>query len=304
MTVVITGAGGFIGRLLVARFARQGDDVVAVVRPGARASAQAPSGVRVVEADLSDLRSLGPSVGRADLIMHLAWSGVTPEKRNSAEDQLPNLAYSLDLVEAAAELQAERVVCAGSMSEFALCRGPVTGYEASSPVDLYSATKVAARELMGVRCQQLGVGLVWTLITSVYGPGRDDQNLVSYAIRALLAGQVPEFTGLEQIWDYVYVDDLVEALFLVGRHGVAGRRYPIGSGQARRLADYVTRIRDAIDPTRELGIGRVPYKSATLDCSIPDTSALARDTGFEPRVSFDDGIAATIDYFRGLRRPD
>lgn len=298
MRVVITGAGGFIGRRLVERCVAADHEVTAVVSRRRPRPAVSHPEVRVVCADLAEFGSLAKAIPAADIVHHLAWSGVEPEARNDAARQLPNLDHSLDLVEAAAAMGAETIVCAGSMSEYARAGGPVTGYEDPSPIDLYSATKVAARQLMGVRCEQLGVGLVWGLLTSVYGPGRTDSNLISYAIGALLAGERPSFTGLAQVWDYVYIDDVVEALFLLGERGVAGRRYPIGSGAARPLATYVTSIRDAIDPTLPIGIGERPYKSSSPEVSIPEIGSLVRDTGYSPTVSFDVGIQSTIAYFR------
>ncbi|WP_300680162.1 NAD(P)-dependent oxidoreductase [Nocardioides sp.] len=299
MKVVVTGARGFIGRRLVSRLAASGHEVIAVVRPGSVSLADADT----VECDLGDLRSLPTLVDEADVIVHLAWAGANPESRHVPAAQLPNLAASLDLVDAAAHMGVERIVCAGSMSEFGLHRGPVSGAEPSSPVDLYAAAKVAARELMGVRCAQSGVGLVWTMITSVYGPDREDSNLITYAIDALLRGERPSTTGLEQIWDYLYVDDLIEALHLIVEHGRAGARYPIGSGVAKPLASYVEAIRDAIDPSLPLGIGEVPYKSAVLDSSIPDISRLIADTGFAAATAFSTGIAATIAARRERLRP-
>lgn len=298
MTVVVTGANGFIGQRLVGRLVEAGSDVVAVVQPGTAHVLRRWHPRLVVELDLAELSALPGHMQSAELVYHLAWVGVAPQDRNDAKAQLLNLGYALDLVSAAANLGVLRIICPGSMSEFALHDGPVSGYEDPSPVDLYSATKVAARQLMGVRCADAGIGLVWTFVTSVYGPGRKDSSLISYAIRTLLAGDRPDFTGLEQTWDYVYIDDLIEALHLLGRHGIGGKRYPIGSGTALPMLEYVEQLRDAIDPTLALGIGRVPYKSTRLDSSIPDITALAADTGYRARTSFADGITRTIEYFR------
>lgn len=298
MTVLVTGANGFVGQRLVERLVAEEREVIAVVQPGGAPLRAAPGVRRVIELDLSELSSLPSLVSSAELIYHLAWVGVAPEQRNHPEQQLANLSYGLQLVEVAERLGVSRIICPGSMSEFALHDGPVTGYQDPSPADLYSAAKVAARQLMGVRCEQTGVGLVWTLITSVYGPGRTDSNLISYAIRTLLARERPRLTGLEQVWDFLYIDDLIEAFVLLGRGGRAGGRYPIGSGTARPMREYVEQIRDAIDPTLALGVGEIPYKSARLDSSIPDISALVADTGYQARTSFSEGAAKTIAYFR------
>lgn len=297
MSVLITGADGFIGRRLARRFVDEGWTVTAQVRPGGKHYLDASS-MKIVELDITALRTLATLSSPVDTVVHLAWAGVGPESRNLSTLQLTNLDASLVMVDVAAELGASRVICPGSMSEFALHDGPVDGSECPSPVDLYSATKVSARMLMGVRCAQLNVGLVWALITSVYGPGRNDNNVLTYAIRELSAARVPEFSGLEQIWDYIYIDDLVEALYLLSLKGRPGRCYPVGSGEARPLVSYVREVRDAINPEAELRIGARAYKSALLDSSIPVVDALVADVGFRPRVTFDLGIRTTIEQMR------
>jgi nucleoside-diphosphate-sugar epimerase len=293
MRVLVTGADGFIGRRLVKRFVDEGWLVTAQVRPG-RTAGFDRSAIEVAEVELAELRKLADLPSRVQLVVHLAWAGVAPESRNVAEVQLANLDASLASVDVAAALGATRVLCPGSMSEFALHNGPVYGSEAPSPVDFYSAAKVAARTLMGVRCAQLGIGLVWALVTSVFGPGRQDNNVLTYTMRELLVGATPKYTGLEQVWDYLYIDDLVEALWLLALRGRPGRCYPVGSGTVRPLSSYVREVRDAISPDADLMIGALPYRSSRLDSSIPVLDALVEDTGFEPRVTFAAGVKATV----------
>ena len=146
--------------------------------------------------------------------------------------------------------------------------------------------------------RQTGISLIWTLITSIYGPGRDDNNLLSYAIKTLLKGEKPSFTRLEQQWDYLYIDDLMGALFALGNKGVGGKVYPIGSGEHRQMREYVEIIRRLINPNAELGIGDLPYKTAQIDNQIMDISELIRDTSFSRRYSFEQGIQKTIDFFK------
>ena len=105
------------------------------------------------------------------------------------------------------------------------------------------------------------------------------------------------------MWDYIYIDDLMEALYLVGLRGRPDTVYPVGSGEARPLADYIRQIQAAITPEAPLGIGELPYKlGAKPDNSVLDISRLREDTGFAPRVSFGEGIGRTIAYFREMEQ--
>ena len=122
--------------------------------------------------------------------------------------------------------------------------------------------------------------------------------MVMSVIRKLLAGEKPALTAGEQMWDYLYSDDAAEALLLLAKQGRDGHIYPIGSGIARPLREYIEIIRDEIDPALPLGFGEVPYSDKQVMHLCADISALRADTGFEPEVDFREGIRRTIEYCR------
>ena len=116
----------------------------------------------------------------------------------------------------------------------------------------------------------------------------------------LLAGKKPSFTKLEQKWDYIYIDDLIRTLILVAQQGKENKVYVTGSGSSRRMSEYVEIIKNMIDPQAEMGIGDLPYKTNQIDHAITDICTLKEDTGYEPQISFEEGIRRTIDYYRSM----
>lgn len=237
----------------------------------------------------------------ADIIYHLAWEGVNAKYKNEVEVQAQNVIYGLNVLEFAKKNKIKRVLIPGSAAEVSCGDGIITGKEKPAPSDLYSAAKVATRFLCQTYALQNGIDLIWTLITSIYGPGRDSGDLISYTIKSLLKGEKPSYTNLEQQWDYIYIDDLLEALYLLGMNGVGGKIYPVGSGAHKIMLDYVLCIRDMIKPNACLGIGELPYKNPNkIDNQIMDISELMNDTNFKPKYDFVTGINKTILYFRKL----
>ena len=93
----------------------------------------------------------------------------------------------------------------------------------------------------------------------------------------------------------------MSALQAIGEKGIDGKIYPVGSGEHKKMAEYVKILRDKIDPSLPLGIGDLPYKNKTIDNQVLDISALKADTGFTPRYTFEQGIDLTINYFKHLR---
>ena len=147
-------------------------------------------------------------------------------------------------------------------------------------------------------CEQLGLEHVWGRILSVYGPRDGAKTMIMSAIDAFLQNRCPRFTAGEQVWDYLYSRDAARAMYLIGEKGVSGRVYCVGSGEARPLAEYITILRDSIDPALKMELGAVPYGPGQVMQLCADIEALREDTGFEPEYSFEQGIQETIAWYR------
>ena len=101
-------------------------------------------------------------------------------------------------------------------------------------------------------------------------------------------------TAGEQIWDYLYSEDAARALLLAAETCTRSAVYCLGSGEARALRDYITDMRDAVDPLRPVAFGARAYAPDQVMYLTADLTALTRDTGFIPQVSFHDGIRRTL----------
>lgn len=300
---IVLGANGFIGSHLSKALSDKGIQVIALVDGRFDYSfVKEIPGVETIEFSLSGIDKLNGNVSiiGSDIIYHLAWEGVNAQQRNNAFVQVKNVGYGLNVLAFAKENGIKRVLIPGSAAEVSCGGGIITGNEMPAPSDLYSATKVATRYLCKEYARQNGIDLMWALITSIYGPGRDDNNLLSYAIKSLLKKEKPSFTKLEQQWDYLYMDDLMDALIALGEKGKGGKVYPIGSGEHRQMVEYIRIIQRLINPDTELGIGDLPYKSDKIDNQVMDVSELIADTGFRSKYGFEEGIKNTIDYFKSI----
>ena len=291
--VIVIGANGFLGNKLTQFLFGKGIEVLAFVPKGFDYSnVSSIPGVKCYEFSFGSLDRIDikDELKAVDTIYNMAWIGVNAKDRNNEEIQLRNVQCNVEIVQFVKSNGIKRLIVPGSASQYACSGRIIDGTGCPAPSDLYSAAKVATYFYCNTLCNQSGIELIWPLVTSIYGTGRDDNNLLSYVIKSFLKGERPSTTKLEQQWDYLHVSDLIRALYLLGEKGKGGRLYPVGSGESMSLKEYVEIIRDLINPELPIGIGDLPYKSSRIDNQVMDITLLKEDLGFSPKFSFKEGI--------------
>ena len=301
-TAVVTGPTGAIGIALCEKLLRENVTVYAVCRPGSSRIKDLPkaAALHVVECDAKELATLqqkmeGVSV---DAFFHFAWAHTIGQGRNDMPAQIENIQSTIDAVRAAKALGCQVFLGAGSQAEYGRVEGLLKSDTPAFPENGYGMAKLCAGQMSRVEAKALDLDHVWVRILSVYGPHDGPMTMISGTIRKLLAGERPALTAGIQRWDYLYAGDAADAFYLAACHGRNGAVYPLGSGQAMPLKDYIIQMRDAIDPALPLGLGEVPYGPLQVMHLQADISALQADTGFAPKTPFAEGIRRTMDWVK------
>ncbi|MCL2593024.1 MAG: NAD(P)-dependent oxidoreductase [Defluviitaleaceae bacterium] len=296
--VVITGVSGFVGMATAQYLLKKNVKVIGIDKKNIPLrhynfeflELNLAENVEVESAALLD----------ADVLYHFAWSGVNADVRNDYPIQIKNIQMSLNTLVLAKSQNIKKVIMLGSASEYVRSGEVINGYNLPNPIDAYGASKCAAYLFCKTYAEQNNINFVGIIATSIYGPGRDDNNIISYTIKALLRKEKPSFTLLEQKWDFIFIKDFLHALYLLGLSGKSGKNYTVASGSYRLLHEYVEIIRDCIDSNLPLGIGEKPYKAGKVEHAIFDINDIIYDTGFKPEYSFEGSIISVIEYFRTL----
>ena len=299
---VVTGPTGAIGVSLCKLLAKNGVHVYAVVRPGSRRAERLTDipNLEIVECGLEELGQLKHKMRDcyADAFFHLAWAKTVGAGRNDMDAQIRNIRYTIDAVRTAAVFGCSVFVGAGSQAEYGRVDHALTPDTPCFPENGYGMAKLCAGQMSRVECEKLGIDHIWPRFLSVYGPYDGEKALIPILINNCLKGEKTALTAGEQMWDYLYADDAAEALYRMALYGRSGAIYPVGSGTARPLKEYLEILRDEIDPSVVLGFGEVPYGEKQVMHLEADIRALKTDTGFEPMVPFEDGIRRTIKWMR------
>lgn len=274
----------------------QGLEVVCIVRASSGKLAGLPQSDRVhlVFSDLSGYGVLPAPVEDCDAFLHLAWDKTYGASRDDTTTQVENITFTLDAVHLARRMGCKVFVGVGSQAEYGPVQVDLTPETPVNPQSGYGIAKYAAGRLSALLCAQLGMRQSWARVLSVYGLGDASYTLTSYVINEVRAGRSPSLTLCEQQWDYIYSDDAARALLCIMETGREGVAYPVGTGQGRRLSEYVEIIRNLINPSVRLGFGDKPYYPYQPMHLVADITALTRDTGWRPETDFVDGIKEVL----------
>jgi len=293
--IVITGATGMIGAALARCAVKEGVEVLCIVRKDSGRLGNIPKSdwVKVEYCDINEYCSLNLS-GSYDVFYHLAWEKTFGASRDDVDIQVNNIQYTLDAVRLAKRLGCKKFIGAGSQAEYGIVTKPLKPDTPVNPESGYGIAKYAAGKLSRLLCSQLDLQFNWARILSVFDPLDGANTLIMYTINEFQAGRSPELTKCEQVWDYLYCDDAARAFLAIGKNGVDGKNYPLGSGNKKKLSEYIEAIRDIIAPGVALQFGKKEYYPHQPMYLCADISELTGDTGWKPEVSFEEGIKQII----------
>ena len=319
MTVLVTGAAGFIGYSLAARLLRDGSRVFGIdnlcpyydvaLKKARLALLQQSPEFRFELADIADRGAMAELFARErfDTIVHLAAQvGV----RYSLEQPLSyvdsNLVGFGHILEGARAQQVRHLLFASSSSVYGANRKlPFSESDnVDHPITLYAATKKANELTAHSYAHLYGLPCTGLRFFTVYGPWvRPDMALFKFA-RAMVAGErLPVFNKGRMVRDFTYIDDVVEAVVRLmalppaaGGDGEAPYRiFNIGNGRPVELSEYIRALEEAFGRNAELEL--LPMQPGDMPATLADVSLLERAIGYRPETPLREGVRRFAEWY-------
>jgi nucleoside-diphosphate-sugar epimerase len=230
---------------------------------------------------------------RPQVLFHLA-SKVTGSRQ--IDMVLPtlrdNLVGTVHVLTAASQAGCERVICLGSLQE------PDEQLTAI-PNSPYAAAKFAAGAYARMFADSYGLPVSIGRPFMVYGPGQlDFAKLVPYVLSKLLRGEVAQLSGGHSAFDWVYVDDVADALIaLAARQVGASPNVDIGTGVLTSVRDIVQGLANRLGAGALLQLGAIPDRNGEpIRCA--DAGRTERLIGWRSAVGVEDGLDRTVAWYR------
>jgi len=291
-TVLVTGATGCVGRMVLPSLVERGWDVRAL---HSRSQPVDIPGVSWRQTNLLDAADMRRSVedSRASHLLHLAWY-IAPGKWASAPDNFDWVRASLDLVTAFRNAGGGRVVTAGSCLEYDWNAGVCS--EDGTPCAPHTVYGTCKHALQLLTSAMVPIS-AWGRIFFLYGPHEHPDRLVSSVIRSILAGQPARTSHGRQVRDYLYAGDVADAFVKLLESDFTGP-INVASGRAVALKDIVTRIGDLMGRPDLIQLGAIPAAATDTPLVVADTTRLQSTLSWTPSWDLDRGLTATIDWWR------
>ncbi len=335
MTILLTGAAGFIGYHVANRLLDMGRRVVGLdsftayydvrLKEARWQRLEAREGFTGKRLDLIDKNGLFDLCDKTEPthIVHLAaQAGVRYSLENPQAYVDSNLTGFVNMLEVARVVKPVHFVYASTSSAYGANRAMpfAEHHSASHPVSLYAATK-RANELMAHSYAHLfNIPCTGLRFFTVYGPwGRPDMAPFKFTARIFAGDPIDVYNGGQMMRDFTYIDDIVEGVVRVTDHpafvdeswdpmaptpdgsGVAPFRvFNIGRGAPVDLMDFIATLEKHIG--KKAARNMMPMQAGDVEGTWCDVSALHKAVGYEPKVALDEGLEKTVAWFREFYR--
>ena len=294
MRIFITGGTGFIGAPVVKKLENENHNLLLLANhPEKINNISTRNNISILQGDLSNTDKLKNKIKKfkPDAAIHMAWESI-PDYGSSAS--VKNLKYGLDLFQILADCRCKKIICTGSCWEYGQQYGKLNEEMALKPMNAFSAAKNTLHWMGNEIAKENNLQFIWIRLFYVYGPGQKEASLIPYLINCAKTGKTPKIKNPSARNDFVYVEDVADAISLLLKNCTQSAAYNIGSGHSTSVQKIMRIIYDRF---------KIKYRhnssdSLNNDGDInfwADISKIKKEIGWKPKISIKEGINRVIE---------
>lgn len=298
--ILITGGCGFVGSNLVRSLRSRKSWSIRVLDDLRATGREHEVDAEVLVGDAADPKMLHDALDGVDTVVHLASeTGVAPSLVDPMRDFEGNAGLAIRALEACRRVGVRRFVYASSGAALGQVDPPLHEGLLPRPSSPYGAGKLAGEAYCLAYAASFGMQTVALRFSNVYGPNSaHKKNAIPNFIKACLTdGSISVFGDGSQTRDFIYVDDLCNAIVLaLQSDSVAGEVFQLGTGVETSISALIQAVAQVTETTPPVRFEQ--WRAGEVRKSVVDTSKAQRHLGFNAGTSLLDGLAATTEWFR------
>jgi len=301
---IVTGATGFIGSSFVQFLVDKGIDVVALGRKPLEdvreTRRQKIEGAHYINLDMKEIENLDKKIaeinwdaGKECVFFNLAWGGVNGLSDLDIHAQMKNVGWCVSALEVSAEIGCSRFIQVGTMEEAFTYSYLKLDHHKNKQYNrhvIYSIAKIAAKNALKLKASTLNIDYIYVLHSHIMGADDDKDSFLQVTLQKLVQGEDLIFSSGEQIFDVVSLADCALGYYLICTKGISGEEYWVGSGDPRRLREYVERMYILFPSDKEMQFGKLPYNDIVLSKEDFSIDNLSQHTGYKPIMTYEQTV--------------
>lgn len=304
MQCVVLGGGGFIGTHLCRALLTRGASVRGYSR--SRTYPAALDGVTWTSGEFSDRTAVARALDGCDIVFHLL-GGSIPDSSNKDPlgDLLSSAVPSLQLLEIcrAAKVRKILFVSSGGTVYGIPNAIPIPETAPTDPISAYGISKLAIEKYLALYHHLHGQDFCVLRVANPFGPYQSPdrrQGLIASLMHRISRGQPIEIWGDGQVVrDYIYIDDVIEALLAAVTYGGSHTLFNVGSGIGRSVLEVVRDVAEALGQPDVQRIHK-PGRATDVPVSILDIARIEREVAWSPRTDWARALRLTADWIRTI----
>ncbi len=310
-SVLVTGAGGFIGSHLVDELVLKGADVTAFLHYNSRNDwgmlnsryNENDSRISVIMGDVTDGFAVSHAIEGQDIVFHLAaligipYSYIAPESYVNT-----NVLGTLNVMEACRRHDISKIVHTSTSEVYGTAQ--YTPIDETHPVQgqsPYSASKIGADKIAESYYLSFGLPVATLRPFNTFGPRQSNRAVIPTIITQALTSDTISLGSLTPVRDLTYVSDTVQAFLRVAEcDSSVGLTINAGNGKGVTIGELATKIVTQINPEAQIlnSEERIRPEKSEVGVLICDNSAAEEILGWKPSISLDEGLRKTIDWMK------
>lgn len=301
---IVSGSTGFIGSAFVQFLVSKGIDVLAIGRKDLNNVSQIRRNrikdATYLQIDMKDISNLESkiskikwNVGDDCVFFNLAWGGESKLSDLNVHAQMANVAWSLNALEISENIGCKRFIQVGTMEEAFTHKYIKLDHNKNNQYNrhvIYSVAKIAAKYALKLKASNMNIDYIYVLHSHVMGEDDDKDSFLQVTLQKLVNAEDLIFSSGEQFFDVISLSDCSMGYYLICQKGKPNEEYWVGSGNPRKLREYVERMYKLFPSKKEMQFGRLPYNDIILEEEDFSIANLKDHTGYRPLMTYEETV--------------